>query len=128
MGPPTNGTAFTAPWAVSPSFIRVSTLHASFLESTPTWVLLLVGFFGVQILAVVLNVLRQLVRLANPVSFAECRQRFLARKLLADDNLNRYYHEIKRSRQRYSMSFLSSVLPFNTEMILLTFSFGAAKK
>lgn len=60
-----NGTSFTVPWVTS-TFGKTAYLQNSFLDKAPTWAIILVGFFGVQLLAVVVNVLRQLILPRDP--------------------------------------------------------------
>jgi hypothetical protein len=60
MGLASNGTSLPVPW-ISETYGIMPPIRPSFLDSAPTWVLLVGAFFGLQILAVVLNVLRQLV-------------------------------------------------------------------
>jgi sterol 14alpha-demethylase len=66
MGLANNGTSFSVPW-ISETYGIMPPIRPSFLDSAPAWVLLVGAFFGLQILAVVLNVLRQLV--STPAGF-----------------------------------------------------------
>ena len=59
-----NWTIFTVPWTTSVSGETAPT-HAYALHSMPTWVLLLGAFIGFQVLAVLLNVVRQLVSILS---------------------------------------------------------------
>jgi sterol 14-demethylase len=60
MGLASNGTSFTVPWVLE-TYGKMAPIRPSFLDSAPSWVLLVGAFFGLQILAVALNILRQLV-------------------------------------------------------------------
>jgi hypothetical protein len=58
-----NATSFTVPWIKSTfSSTGAAPLLDGLMNKFPIWVLLLGSFFGIQVIAVVLNVLRQLVR------------------------------------------------------------------
>ncbi|KAG8780128.1 Lanosterol 14-alpha-demethylase [Serendipita sp. 398] len=64
----TNATSFTAPWITS-TFKNANTtpaILAMVMEKVPIWALLLAAFFGVQIIVVVVNILRQLVLPKDP--------------------------------------------------------------
>ena len=53
--------SFSLPWIAS-AFDDPTTSLTKLIETVPLWALLIVAFFGLQIVAIVLNVLRQLVR------------------------------------------------------------------
>ncbi|CCA74606.1 related to sterol 14 alpha-demethylase [Serendipita indica DSM 11827] len=63
----TNATKLALPW-ISSTFKSTTTpaILEKAMENVPMWALLVAGFFGVQIVAVVLNVLRQLVLPKDP--------------------------------------------------------------
>jgi hypothetical protein len=57
-----NGTGLTTPWITSTFQSPTPTNPlGSIMQNIPIWALLLGGFFGLQIIAIAANILRQLV-------------------------------------------------------------------
>jgi hypothetical protein len=127
MAMATNGTSFTVPWITS-TFKNPSSTNplSGIMETVPMWALLLGGFFGVQIVAIILNVLRQVV--SGGLIFLA----FDGQAANHSQSLLLYYFSffqgIRINLQRFSTFCLSLAQLSRMVMTPSTFSSNAAKR